>query len=159
RLQQHSLSPLADLDDVVKLAEEAHKAAPSSATASTLEGALLARASDRLAAKQPDYAAMAKRTRRSLGAADLIAGALWREGKLRDAALADPDVRRTLELVRETLRKFPGSPSSWMWVMLRAADPEQGPALAKALQSNEWVKMDEELSRLLSPPNASSAFH
>src|SRR5207248_578590 len=118
-------------------AEEAHAAAPSRATKATLTDALLFRAHRRLARQQPEYARMAARARRSLQAEHLIAVALSRGGKLAEAALADPDVRRACEVVRATRETFPDDPSPWACVVLRAAHPDEATRLVRALKEDE----------------------
>ena len=50
----------ADVDALVHLAEEAHKAAPSLGTQTQLREALLARAGKALSAQEPEYLAMVK---------------------------------------------------------------------------------------------------
>jgi hypothetical protein len=156
-----ALEPLGialDLDEVVRLAEEAHKAAPSSATAAALEGALLARASKALAAQEPEYAAMTRRAQRSLGSTYLVAVALWREGNPRAAALANADVKRALESVRTRAAAFPDTPSEWQWAMLRPAYPEDAAKIAEALKGNEMSRQERALEARLSPASATTAF-
>jgi hypothetical protein len=147
-----------DHDALVKLAEEAHKAAPSSATRGTLELALLARASRTLAAKEPEYAAMAKKAKRSLGTTDLVAVALWRDGKPRQAALENDDVKRVLTLVREGEKAYPDSPDGWTWAMLKAAHPDEAAKLAVALKANEKERVYRQITEHLSPMSAAHAF-
>src|SRR5262249_32156070 len=74
-------------DQVVRLAEEAQAAAPSHATQRNLVAALLFRAHRQLNTQEPEYGRMASRGRRSLDSSYLIAVAVWRGGKLREAAL------------------------------------------------------------------------
>lgn len=158
KLAQEPLGVALDLDELVRLAEEAHKAAPSVATSAALEAALLARASKALAAREPEYAAMARRAQRSLGSTYLVAVALWREGKPREAALADADVKRALESIRARAAAFPDDPSEWQWAMLRAAHPEDAAKIAEALKTNEGAGRDRALEARLSPTNAATAF-
>jgi hypothetical protein len=127
----------ADPDEVVRLAEEAHAAAPSAATHSTLTAALLGRASRSLAKQEREYAALVAEGKRALAPNYLIAVALAREGKLREAVLADKDVRRALELVRERRKKFPRDHDSWSWAVLRASHPEEAAEIAKGIQADE----------------------
>src|SRR6185437_17062066 len=94
-----------EADEVVALAEAAQAAAPSSATRGMLEGALLFRAGRKLAGKEPAFAALVSRTRRSLSAMDLRAVTLAHEGKMRQAIRAEPDVQRVVTLLRESCRK------------------------------------------------------
>jgi hypothetical protein len=147
-----------DSDGIVRLAEEAHKAAPSAATASLLEEAWLARASQALSRQEPEYAAMMRRAQRSLGSSYLVAVALWREGKPRQAALANSDVQRTLEVVRDQARRFPGDPSEYSWALLRAAFPDEAAGIAAGLKTSEKDNLERTLSARLSTGSASVAF-
>jgi Flp pilus assembly protein TadD len=158
RCQQLLLGQKVDADALVKLAEEAHKAAPSSTTSSYLEGALLTRVHLALTAQVPDYAAMAKRTRRSMGAPDLVVVALGREGKTREAVLANPDFKRAVEMVRAGRKKTKGSSSGWTWAVLRATHPGEAAALAENLKTDEQARLERELTGRLSVMNVSHAF-
>jgi hypothetical protein len=158
RLSQESLGAPVDADELVRLAEEAHRAAPSVATAGALEAALLARASRALTGQEPEYAAMAKRARRSLGSTYLVAVALWREGKPREAALANADVKRVLESVRARAARFPDDPGGWQWALLRAAYPADAAKIADGLKTNERARRERQLDARLSPASAAAAF-
>ncbi len=143
-----------DSDRIVALAEEAHKAAPSSATHSALRDALLYRASDTLEKQEPAYQQIATRARRALGAPYLVAAALSREGKAREAALKNPDVRRALELVREDLARFPDEGGPRTWAMLRAAYPDEASRVAAALAKDEAHRAKLAVERTLAPVSA-----
>jgi hypothetical protein len=154
RLRLEQLGKDVGADALVKLAEEAHKGAPSSAAGWTLKQALLARASRTLTLKEPEYAAMVKRARRSLSSTDLIATALWREGKPREAALIDEDVKRVVALVREGEKKYPDRPDEWTWAMLKAAQPDEAAQAAEALKKYELGRSYRQLLDRLSPLSA-----
>jgi tetratricopeptide (TPR) repeat protein len=158
RLSQEVLGDAPDADELVRLAEEAHKAAPSVATSGALEAALLARASRALAKGEPEYAAMEKRSRRSLGSTYLVAVALWREGKPRGAALANDDVKHAVELVKAQAAAFPDDPGEWQWAMLRAAHPQEAARAAEALKKDDKGRHDRGLEARLTPASAATAF-
>jgi tetratricopeptide (TPR) repeat protein len=145
-------------DEVVKLAEEAHQAAPSAATASNLWTALLARASQSLSKSEPEYQAMVRRARRSLRSNDLIAVALWHDGKSRPAALNNEDVKRAIELIRDSTVKFPEDADAWDWVMLRAVHSDDAARVAESLKKNELPLLQRALDDKLTGPGASRAF-
>jgi len=147
-----------DADELVALAEEAHQAAPSSATHSTLRVALLVRASKAIAQKEPAYAALVTRAQRSLGPVYLVSVALSQEGKLREAVLSNQDVQRVVTLELENRQKFPDSHDEWAWVMLRAAHPEEADKIAKGILKDEIDQLDQSLDRKLSPLRASVAY-
>jgi hypothetical protein len=146
-----------DPERVVALAEEAHEAAPSSATHSALRDALLYRASSTLEKQEPAYRQMASRARLALGTSYLVAAALAREGKAREAALKNPDVQRAIELVREDEARFPDDSGPWSWAMLRAAHPDEAAKVAAALAKDEAHQAKLAVGRKLAPVNAGTA--
>jgi hypothetical protein len=146
-----------DADRVVRLAEEAHAAAPSRATQNALISALLFRAHRQLIEQEPAYNQLATRVRRALNADYLLAVVLSREGKLRQAALANKDVRRAGELVRERETEFPDEISPSACVILRALYPEETAARTEALARSEVGKWSRAISLRLSPASASAA--
>ncbi|MBI1917931.1 MAG: hypothetical protein HYS12_24825 [Planctomycetes bacterium] len=146
-----------DADRVVRRAEEAHLAAPSRATQGTLVRALLFRAHRQLAGQEPEYNKMATRVRRALDPNYLLAVALSQGGKPRDAALANKDVRRAGELVRESATELPDQISPWACVLLQALHPEGAAARTEALAKNELGKLSRAITLLLSPARAEAA--
>jgi hypothetical protein len=144
--------------ELVALAEEAHAAAPSEATHAMLLTALCFRAGQTLARQEPAYAALAGRGMRALGPQYLLAVALSRPGKLRAACLADPDVRRVVELLRADVRQFPDEPGPWSWAVLRAAHPEEAEPLAQALSGDELGRLGRALDLRLRPASGTAAY-
>jgi tetratricopeptide (TPR) repeat protein len=147
-----------DCDELVKLAEEAHAAVPSVSTRSTLLGALLMRAERALRRDEPAFAAMAKGpVRRALGPTYLIAAALWREGKARDAAARNADVRRAQQLLAADVARFPNDADEWTWVMLRQSHPDQAAKSAAVLRRDQVARARLALDLKLSPTSAPTA--
>ena len=157
RLGQEALDMPFDADAAVQEAEQAHQAAPSPGTRSSLQSALLARAHKDLSAKEAEYAALVSRSKRSLNSSDLIAVALWREGALRPRVLANGDVQRVLQMIRDDFAQFPDEPHEWSWAMLRAAHPEDAGRMAQALAANELLRLKRALEVRLSPQNPGMA--
>src|SRR5262249_46503473 len=83
----------------------------------------------------------------------------WRGGKPRTAALANDDVKRVLEMVRESVKRFPDHPDEWTWAMLVAAHPDEAKGGADALLKNEESRLEREVRNKLSPVNASQTLH
>jgi predicted negative regulator of RcsB-dependent stress response len=157
RLGQRTLGTDFDMDAALALAEEAHQAAPSSGTGGVVKALLAARASKALAAQDPEYAAMVRKAQRSLSDQYLIAVALWREGKQRTAALANPDVKRSIGMVLEDYTRFPKEPGEWSWIMLRDTHADVAARMAEALKTNERLRLERGLEAKVSPLNAVSA--
>jgi hypothetical protein len=139
------------------VAEEAHAAAPSASTEGVLVQALLYRAGRSLAGQEPEYAGLVGKYRRTLGPSYLLAVALGREGKLRQAVLANKDVRRALDLLRQEAERFPDQPDAWSWAMLRAAHPGEADRLAKALREQESNRRQLTISARLNPLSGPTA--
>ncbi|HKB41724.1 MAG TPA: hypothetical protein VKD72_35190, partial [Gemmataceae bacterium] len=147
-----------DADRVVRLTEEAHAAAPSRATQTNLATALLFRAHRQLVKQEPEYAKMASRARRSLDTGYLIAVALDRGGKLREAVLANKDVRRAGELLRDSTATFSDEISPWICVLLQATHPEDAAARIDTLNKSELAKVGRAIGYRLSAASATTAF-
>jgi tetratricopeptide (TPR) repeat protein len=151
-----------DADAAVRLAEEAHAAAPSAGTQGVLFSALFYRAHQSLAKSEPAYADLAARTRRSLGST-LLTWILGREGPLRARALAHPDVQRALALKVEQAAAFPDDMGPGTWALLRAAHPKEAARIAEDVRGTraaEAGRMDEikrSIDRVLSPLSANAA--
>jgi hypothetical protein len=161
RLAQTHMSAAAvkaavDPDAVVKLAEEARAAAPSSATESALISALCFRAHQSLIQRDPGYAALAAKTRRSLGDTALTY-VLGRPGALRDKALAEPDVMRALKLKAERVKAFPEDQGPTSWAFLRAAYPQEADQVARKVREDRQGETLRALTRAVSPLSAHTA--
>jgi hypothetical protein len=140
-----------DVDEMVRVAEEADRAAPSAATKRNLRDALLVRAGQSLAKQDPVYRSWIQRSRWSMGESLRIALAMEKEGKLRDLALKNADVRRTLDLLKQNVAAFPNNANPWTWAMLQAAYPKEADRIVKAFPSDESGRLHRELEARLSP--------
>jgi hypothetical protein len=145
--------PVPDADALVRLAEEAHAAAPSQATTGLLSAVLGYRAHKALAGQDAVYGAQAKRTQRSLAYA-LLTYVLAREGPLRDKVLANADLRRAVALDREQVEAFPDDVSPAMWAWLLPTHPEEAARVAKLLQEDPLEKLQRSFEQALSPLGA-----
>jgi hypothetical protein len=148
-----------DAGEVVALAESAYAAAPSDGTRRMLESALLFRASRSLAKKDPAFAALLGRLRRSVDTMNLLAALMGHDSETRQAVLADADVKRCVDLMREARRKFPDSPNSWAWAMLRATDKDEVAKLAQVIGKDNLEPLTRALNLKLSPLSTGTALH
>ncbi len=141
-----------NLDDVVALADKAYQTAPSRGSQTSLLTALLARA-HRTLMKQPAYAARVKPGLRSVSAQYLIAAALSGDGPARQACLANADVQRAVDLMRQSRKSFASEGHECLWAMLRASDPDEAARVAKVCRENEFNKISSFLAKKLGPLN------
>jgi hypothetical protein len=146
-----------DFDELVRLAEEAHAAAPSSGTYGVLTGALLTRASNTCGQSSPVYAKHAKQYCRSLGPVYLVPLLMSGDAELRKLLLENADVQRAIKLMIEEGQTFPSERSYWDWAMFRHAAPDQAAAVAQILGGDEVRRVSAILQTRLSPLAASSA--
>lgn len=145
-----------DADELVKLADEAHTAAPSAATGATLEAALTLRAHVALTRADDAYAAAAKRTHRSLGTS-LLTCALVAGHPQRAKAAALPDVKRLAALAEESFRREPDRAHAGEWVLLSAVgSPLAGP-VGESAKASERGAARRELARATAPYSAGTA--
>lgn len=151
-----ALGKAIDVEELVALAEEAHAAAPSDGTHSDLSTALMLRAHSTLARDDKDYAALADRTRRFLGTA-LIYYVLAENHPTRSRAVANPDLKRLAEIVRDEFKRDPEGTGARTWLFLQAINPAEAEALAPRLKANELLRVRRTIDRLLTPLSAGSA--
>jgi hypothetical protein len=148
----------ADAGEMVRLAEEAHAAAPSQATRQALVAVLLFRADRTLARQEPAYAAMAGRSQRALSAGYLIADVLGQTGPVRERARKDPDVQRVVELVREEGQICPQDVGPWGWALLRGGNPGEADRAGQVVLADTVSQVQRALRQRLEPLSAAAAF-
>jgi tetratricopeptide (TPR) repeat protein len=108
----------------LKLAEEAHAAAPSEATRAALFSARVHRAYLALR-KEPSFAEPAGAGRRSLGSM-LVQWALIGGGEPRKRALALEDVKEAVRIKEEQIKALPQGRRVSEWALLAGHHPEAG---------------------------------
>jgi tetratricopeptide (TPR) repeat protein len=145
-------------DDCVKLAEEALQAARSEATRSALVNALTFRAHQRLTKANARYAALARRTERSLGSY-LLAYILGEDTQLRKAALADPDVKRLLAVKLRQLKDVPEERGISTWAHLVGAYPEEADRFAEVVRKDVVNADRRAIDAILTPLSGSAALN
>jgi hypothetical protein len=144
--------------DLIALAEEADKAAPSLGTRRLLIAVRLFRAHQALVKQEPAYAKMAKLGNRSLGPSYLIAVALSRPGPAQKACLANADVQAVVKLMLKKKEQFPDDYDEWSWAMLRTAHPKEADWHAKKVRESELYRLDRAIGLRTSPLNAAMAY-
>ena len=128
---------------------------PSSASRGALKAAYFFMASEQLAQQNPDYAALAARTRRVFAPEYLLTFVLERGGPMADLARKNEYVTRALALQKETVESFPSQVVATEWALLRTSDPETAAVVAKSFKENETGRLINELRFQLNPLNAS----
>jgi tetratricopeptide (TPR) repeat protein len=146
-----------DSDRLVRLAEEAHQAAPSSGSYSTLTTALLYRASEALGKAFPEYAEAAETARRSLSPYVTVVLVLSRDDKLGEVARNHPDVQRVVELMIEKTERFPLSRGPFAWALFRTMAPARAEAARQHIVDNEIDRLGRSVGLKIIPFNAAGA--
>jgi tetratricopeptide (TPR) repeat protein len=142
-----------DVDGLVKLAEEAHAAAPSAGTESTLRTALLLRAHVTLTRTDGNYAKLAERTQRSFGTI-LLYQVISNGGALKAVVLANPDVKKLAALELEDFKTDPESIGPAGLLLLKAFYPSEAATVAEKVLANERLRVRNKIHRILSPYSA-----
>ena len=148
----------ADADELVKLADEAHAAAPSAGTEATLGAALKFRAHVALIRDDAGYAASATKTQRSIGS-DLLYFVLTTDSALRAKVAQNADVKRAAALSEEEFRREPERATAGEWVLLDALGSAQAKPLGEKARANERAQAHRELNRALFPYSATTALN
>ncbi|VTR92417.1 hypothetical protein : Uncharacterized protein OS=Cystobacter violaceus Cb vi76 GN=Q664_07235 PE=4 SV=1 [Gemmata massiliana] len=146
-----------DADELVKLADEAHTAAPSAGAESTLQTALTLRAHLALIRDDAGYAAMAKRTHRSF-ATSLVGYSLTVDGPHRAKALQNADVKRLAVMAEDDFRREPDRATANAWVFLKAIGSSLANQAGEKAKANELARARSELARATAPYSAGTAF-
>jgi tetratricopeptide (TPR) repeat protein len=146
-----------DPDALVQLAEQAHQAAPSAGSSSTLQSALAFRAKQTLAANEPEFAKLVNRARRSMHPGMALAIAMSNDGPLCSAALASPDVQRLVKLVAESCRRLPRFRTSYAWAILKASEPELAAEAGRFVTADQLTVAKSRIDFVLSPASLADA--
>ena len=150
------LGQTVDADELVKLADEAHTAAPSAGTEATLQAALTLRAHLALIRDDAGYAAMAKRTQRSF-ATSLVAYSLTVDGPHRAKAIQNADVKRLAALGEESFRREPDTAHAGEWALLKMTGSSLANQVGEKAKANERARARSELARATAPYSAGTA--
>jgi hypothetical protein len=92
-----------------------------------------------------------------MGANYLLPWLLGSPGPPRDHCLANPDVQRGIQLLREGSTAFPDEPSAWTWAFLRATNPDEAGQLAAAVKANDLGTLHREIQLRVSPADTGVA--
>jgi hypothetical protein len=140
----------ADADNLVKLAEEAHSAAPSDGTASVLIQALSYRAHRALFVQNKAYAELAAQCQRSLSSL-VLSHILGDDGPLCRKAMANADVKRALEIRLGQLKALPEDRGPLTWAAIRMRYPQDADHLAEQIKNGRAGELERAVQRKLSP--------
>ncbi len=147
-----------DADEIVRLAEDAHRAAPSRATYRPLIRALMTRAGRKLAADYPEYAKATRGTARAASASSAAALAMARNDALGKSARENKDVQRAIALAAARAEAFPESRGCWDWVVLGFAEHKLPELREKCRLPDELEGIEREITQFLSPIDAYETF-
>ena len=114
-------SDTVDAEQVVKLAAEADRAAPSSSTANTLMTAYLFQAAKDLHRTNPAFAAFYNKYYRSTGVLYLMAVVASEQTPLQQDMLRHAGVRKAIDILKDQGKAFPDSRSAYEWACSRTA--------------------------------------
>lgn len=139
---------------LVEAAETADREHPCSLSRNTLAAAHMFAAETRLASQSPEFAAIAKRTRRTLNSSQLFALLLSRQDPLASAIRADPSFKKGAGLYQEARQKFPDWPNLEQWGILDSADPRMTAEMAARFQAHPLAARCVAMSYRMNPWNA-----
>lgn len=155
----HAIAMLGgDVDAVAQLtlARELQSAQPSGVAQYTLISALLFKAHTDLKASNPAYAAIAGKTRHSLSAQELLTLTLERGGATAAAIRTDPLVREAVGVMIAVNKRFPSSPQSSEWALIREFDKAAADDLAARFKASPFARLADDLTMHLRPMKASA---
>jgi len=138
------------------LARELHSPSASAVAEHTLLAALLFKAHTDLKARDTAYAALANKTHLSLSAQQLITLALERGGATADYIRANPEVREGVTIMVALCKRFPSSPQSGEWALIREFDKAAAAEIADRFKASPLARLTDDLDFQLRPMQASS---
>lgn len=152
-----SLDAPVDSNEVVRLAERALKAAPSSATSTMLQSALLFRGLMSVMEKNPQFAAKVKPFRRTLPPLYLLAVFLKHDPDAAKLLRANADIQRGVQLTEASEKAFAGTTTTSEWAIVTGFDPAKSDEYKARVLKNRRARMTNEFNRIVAPASASAA--
>jgi hypothetical protein len=147
----------ADADTIVRLAEEAHAAYPSEGTYFALAEALSFRLLLEAARRDPTFAQIHARAKRSVYPVMILAAALADDTKRVESVLTNQDFQRLLQIVLEYDQKFSERPNPWSWILLRLVNPDKAAGVAERILADRVGQLRRAIKLRVSPFDASEA--
>lgn len=158
QLRLAQMQPGGDVDRLTQLAEQSHRASPSTATRSVLLEVYAHRAVNQLVDQVPEFAELIEPARPATSDADLLAVGMAESDALSARLLAHADVQRAVSLAVETAEKFPSSSSPGIWSLVRRSHPEVAAELVKQLDNHPADPLAREIYWQLAPFHGSSTY-
>ena len=143
----------ASADQVVKLAEEASRAAPSVNTKVTLMMSRPFRAAHELRRSNSNFDSFYRKYYRSVGILYLMAAAASEPSAFQQDVLRNPDVRAAVDLARDDGKAFPDSCPAYCWALLKSSDPVAAEKAAGAIRNNPRQPVNQSIDTGLQPYN------
>ena len=146
----------ADLDDAVRLSQQALAEHACAATQRTLLSALVGRASRQLEAENAEYKALAAAGRPAISQFDVVLLALERE-PLKKQLAENADLRRAAQLAGQSATRFPTSGSIENALLLAPFDPAAAASERELAKKDEGDRLGRQIDYRLQPASAQAA--
>lgn len=152
------LTRSADANQVVALAEEADRLAPSAGTLDARLMAHLFRAGKSLRAADAAFDVHCRKYERALGVTYVLILACGEAGPFRQRVIVHPDVQKAAEIMREQARRFPQGRTAWEWAFLKHISTSDAEQAATVIRGVPRRQTEQAINNLLYPYNAGEAF-
>lgn len=148
-LGMKSLFPdeLVDVDALIKLCDEARRAAPSYGIELEAAALRLQRAHDNLLATDPDYRAAVEPAKNKVASPILIAWVVSRGGARGNAVAKNADVEAARKILIEQAQAMDGFKAEWTWALCRDAIPDRGQSLLE--KTRKRIELNEAFDRII----------
>jgi tetratricopeptide (TPR) repeat protein len=156
-LALHHVGAAVDADNVVSLAEEAHRLAPSEGTHSTLLSAYLFRASLDLRRSDPAIETFFGRYERAAGTTYLMTVAASEPSAFQPKVIQHADVQRAIALIRQACGRYPQGRGNQEWALLKGADPGEAARIADQIRATPRDAVNQSIDSLLNPASVEEA--
>ncbi|TNE45513.1 MAG: hypothetical protein EP343_26725 [Deltaproteobacteria bacterium] len=142
---------------MLRLAKNAYRRSPSSATDALVTKALLFRAGEALARRDRRFAKMLRMNKRHVTVGYLVTFAAQRDKRIRRQLKRNRDFRTALSLISRSVKDFPNGSHLSDWVLMDAFGSKGADDLAERLKNNKLYKYRFLIRKRLSPESPSQA--
>lgn len=149
----------ADLGEMLRLAESAHRHAPSSGTSTLLQTALMYNIYDALKQKDKTFLAASDTLSAVLPARYTLLWAAGNTPAVSRAIAASPEAGRLIDLLKEDFARMEDSMSCSEWALAGHIDPPFADKVAAVIRENPADRLDAALDRTLFPANLSNVLN
>lgn len=151
----YALGDRVNASQMLRLAKQAHRRAPSSATIDVLIAAHLFKAGQTLARRNRKFARMLRMNKRHITVGYLLTFAAQRDEKIQRALRRDRDMRKAISLIKKSVKAFPSGSNLQEWVLLSLFSKKDAEDIGDTLKENKLYRYKHLIRTRMAPESPS----